>query len=341
MTNPPAGRVCCFFKKISLPLAYIKKSSYLCTRKAYTHNPRQNMNNSGKRKYVLLHWKRLAWQSAVDFLQGGITIITVIGSLIAFLPERETDCLKECILQGWVIVLILIALIAGVLIYNFPRTRAAYKDKKTDIWVIIECCDILQQEGMKVIHTVDTFDTELDRIISPKSLHGAFLQLCKQKNIAIEELLNTALATIKPVRKNKDLPGRKEQYELGTICRVDVEGEPFGCVAFTRLQPNGTIKISKEEYITCLKQMWRNLSNPLNRNDVVNVAVMGNKFVDLPAEFSTEQKIDLMIQTFFAVAREKSCCRVLRICVHPDNAPDIDFEKYPVIIEHLAKRPVI
>ena len=53
------------------------------------------------------------------------------------------------------------------------------------------------------------------------------------------------------------------------------------------------------------------------------------------------QKIDLMIQTFFAVAREKTCCRVLRICVHPDNAPDIDFEKYSVIVEHLAKRPVI
>jgi len=304
------------------------------------------MNNSGKRKYIFLHWKRLVWQSALDFLQWSILVITVIGSLIAFLPTDRAMWLKAAIpyyisTYPGIFVLLVLSMISIAIYIHWPHTRAAYKDKKTDIWVIIECCDILQQKGLKVIHTVDTFDTELERIISPKSLHGAFLQLCKQKHIAIEELLNTALATIKPLRRNKDLPGRKEQYTLGTICPINIDTEPFCCVAFTRLQPNGTIKISKEEYITCLKRMWRNLSNPLNRNDVVNVAVMGNKFVDLPAEFSTEQKIDLMIQTFFAVARESSCCRVLRICVHPDNAPDIDFEKYPVIIEHLAKRPVI
>lgn len=304
------------------------------------------MNNSGKRQYIFLHWKRLVWQSALIFLQWSTLVITVIGSLIAFLPTDRAMWLKAAIpyyisTYPGIFVLLVLSMISIAIYIHWPHTRAAYKDKKTDIWVIIECCDILQQKGLKVIHTVDTFDTELERIISPKSLHGAFLQLCKQKNIAIDELLNTALATIKPLRRNKDLPGRKEQYALGTICRINIGTEPFCCVAFTRLQPNGTIKISKEEYITCLKRMWRNLSNPLNRNDVVNVAVMGNKFVDLPAEFSTEQKIDLMIQTFFAVAREKSCCRVLRICVHPDNAPDIDFEKYPVIIEHLAKRPVI
>ena len=299
------------------------------------------MNNTGKRKYVFLHWKRLVWQSTLDFLQWSVLVITVIGSLIAFLPDNLATWLKNTSANPVIIVLLVLLLIAFALFHNWPETRAAYKDKKTDIRVIIECCDILQQEGLKVIHTVDTFDTELERIISPKSLHGAFLQLCKQKNIAVDELLNTALETIKPLRRNKDLPGRKEQYALGTICPINIDTEPFCCVAFTRLQPNGTIKISKEEYITCLKQMWRNLANPLNRNDVVNVAVMGNRFVDLPSEFSTEQKIDLMIQTFFAVAREKSCCRVLRICVHPDNAPDIDFEKYPVIIEHLAKRPVI
>ncbi len=304
------------------------------------------MDYTGKRKYVLQHWKRLVWQSTLDFLQWGILVITVFGSLIAFLPSEKAMWLKAAIpyyisTYAGLFVLLLFMLFIIAVIKNWPHTRAAYKDKKTDIWVIIECCDILQQKGLKVIHTVDTFDTELERIISPKSLHGAFLQLCRQKNIAIDELIDSSLEQTKPIRKNKDLPGRTQQYELGTICRVNVEGEPFGCVAFTHLQPNGTIKISKEEYITCLKRMWRNLSNPLNRNDVVNVAVMGNKFVDLPAEFSTEQKIDLMIQTFFAVARETSCCRVLRICVHPDNAPDIDFEKYPVIIEHLAKRPVI
>lgn len=304
------------------------------------------MDYSGKRKYVMQHWKRLAWQSILDFFQWAILVITVVGSLMAFLPTTKVVWLKLAIpyyiaTYSLLFCLLLILTLVLAVLKNWPHTRAAYKDKQTDIWVIIECCDILRQEGLKVIHTVDTFDTELDRIISPKSLHGAFLQLCKQKDIAIEEQINSALEHIKPLQINAELPGRQEQYELGTLCPIDVAADPFCCVAFTRLQPNGTIQISKEEYIACLKKMWYNLSDPRRRNEIVNVAVMGNKFVDLPSEFSTEQKIDLMIQTFFAVAREKNCCRVLRICVHPDNAPDIDFEKYPVIIAHLAKRPII
>ena len=304
------------------------------------------MDNSGKRKYVMRHWKRLAWHSMRDFMQWAVLAITVVGSLIAFLPTNQAVWLKVAIpyfITAYfpIFCLIIILILVLAMLINWPRTRAVYKDKQTDIWVIIECCDILKQEGLKVIHTVDTFDTDLERIISPKSLHGAFLQLCKQKNIAVEELIDAALEAVNPMQTNIDLPGRQEQYALGTLCPIEIENDPFCCVAFTRLQPNGTIQISKEEYITCLKKMWYNLSDPRRRNDTVNVAVMGNKFVDLPSEFSTEQKIDLMIQTFFAVAREKNCCRVLRICVHPDNASDIDFQKYPVIIEHLAKRPVI
>lgn len=303
------------------------------------------MNLSGKRKYVLLHWKRLIWRSTRDFLQWSVALITIIGSLIAFMPDYQAQWLKSCVLFIWNSPAVAIAVIAVAYVvsvwYNWPRTRSAYKDKKTDIWVIIECCDLLQQQGLKVIHTVDTFDAELGRIISPKSLHGAFLQLCRNAKVNVDEQIDAVLSSIKPQSTNKALPGRKTQYELGTLCPVQAGQEPFCFVAFTRLQPNGTIAISKEEYIACLKSMWRNLADPRVRHDIVNVAVMGNKFVDLPAEFSTEQKIDLMIQTFFAVAREKSCCRVLRICVHPDNAPDIDFDHYSVIVEHLAKRPVI
>ena len=304
------------------------------------------MNYSGKRKYVLLHWKRLVRHSARDFLQWSIMALTVISSLIAFLPTEKAAWMKAAIpyyvsTYWWLSILLLLLCIGIAVLCNWPRTRVAYKDKKTDIWVIVECCDLLQQKGMKVIHTVDTFDTELNRIISPRSLHGAFLQLCQQHQIDIDGQIDAALERRVPRSVNENLPGRKNQYGLGTVCCVNIGEDPYACVAFTRLQPNGTIEITKEEYIRCLKQMWRNLSEPRNRHDEINVAVMGNKFVDLPAEFSTEQKIDLMLQTFFAVAREKSCCRVLRICVHPDNAPDIDFEKYPVIIEHLAKRPVI
>ena len=297
-----------------------------------------------KLSYIRLHWKTLSWRTLKDGLSWFFVFVTVIGSLLAFLPEDERDSLLKtidfCWSQGLFVAIVLLFLLIALFVH-LPKMRAVYTNKNYDIRVIIECCDLLKQDGLKVIHTVDTFDTELNKIISPRSLHGAFLQLGLDQKVDIDKQIDQALTMYKPIRSNKNLPGRSDQYALGTICPNEIKGNPFCCVSFTHLQPNGTIEISKDEYIKTLKRMWHNLSNPRLRHEVVNVAVMGNQFVDLPAEFSTEQKIDLMIQTFFAAAREKSCCRTLRICIHPSNVMDVDFEQYPVIIEHLAKRPVL
>ena len=115
------------------------------------------MNYSGKKKYVLLHWKRLAWQSMRDFLQWGVMVITIIASLIALLPTDKASWLKVAIpyyiSTYWLVSILLLLLCVAIAVWcNWPRTRAAYKDKKTDIWVIVECCDLLQQKGLKVIH---------------------------------------------------------------------------------------------------------------------------------------------------------------------------------------------
>ena len=294
---------------------------------------------------MLRHWKKLARWSTRSFLSWTVMIVTISGSLIAFLPEDDASGLREVVhylwVHPWLLVSILVVLAGLAVFYNWPLTHAEYKDKNTDIRVIIECCDILEQRGLKVIHAVDTFDTELDRIITRRSLHGAFLQVCQAQKVDIDAIIDERLRELKPTATDKNLPGRKKRYALGSLCPVVIGDRHYCLSAFTHLQPNGTISITKDEYIACLKQMWRNLAEPRMREEVVNVAVMGNRFVDLPAEFSTEQKIDLMIQTFFAVAREKTCCRTLRICIHPDNVTEIDFGNYSIIMEHLSKRPVI
>ncbi|MBQ3717200.1 MAG: hypothetical protein II901_02290 [Paludibacteraceae bacterium] len=303
------------------------------------------MTYFGSHKYVAQHWKKLARWSAKSFISWSLMLFTINGSFIAFLPPEDSARLKSHIhylwFHPWLLVLLILLIACLAVLYNWPLTRAEYKDKNTDIRVIIECCDILAQHGLKVIHVVDTFDAELGRIITPRSLHGAFLRMCQQEHFDVDAAIDGALEGVKPAATIKSLPGRKVRYALGTLCPVNLNEEHFCMAAFTHLQTNGSIAITKDEYIACLKQLWHNLANPRIREEVVNVAVMGNRFVDLPAEFSTEQKIDLMIQTFFAAAREKACCRTLRICIHPDNVTDIDFGNYPVIIEHLAKRPII
>ena len=305
----------------------------------------RSVHRSGKSRYVLLRWKSLVWGIIRNVFSWSVVIITLIASLVAFMPAAVSEWIIRSVnytfVHPYIIIAVLLLMAVVAAVVSMPRTKAVYKDRTSDIRVIVECCDILRQSGMKIIHVVDTFDTELDRIITPRSLHGAFLQLCQREHTDIDAQIDATLLRQTPEAADEHLPGRKNRYALGTVCPVHVNGEPFACVAFTHLQPDGNIQITKAEYIQCLKKMWRNLSAPTIRQDELNVAVMGNRFVDLPAEFSTEQKIDIMVQTFFVAAKQKACCRTLRICVHPNDVADIDFASYPIIMKHLARRPVL
>ena len=332
---------------------------YLCKPIGVWHNWRVDMNKkhsgsknelkklhrSSKGRYVLQHWRRLVWGIVSKVFSWWVVIMTLVSSLIALLPDEYGRYLMRGLgyvfAHGYIVAVSFSVMVVVAAILSWPRTKAVYKDKTSDIRVIIECCDLFRQKGMKVIHAVDTFDTELNRIITPKSLHGAFLQLCERNNANIDSQLDDALRHVAKTETDDALPGRKNRYALGTVVPVSVQDEPYCCVSFSHLMPDGNIQITKSDYIQCMKRMWRNLAAPTIRQDEVNVAVMGNKFVDLPAEFSTEQKIDLMIQTFFFAARQKACCRTLRICVHPNDVADIDFASYPTIIKHLAKRPIL
>ena len=298
-------------------------------------------------RYAAMHWKQLCWEVVKNTIVWFSMILAFSDSLLEVVPEHSaiyayTHDLWEYVFDTPAILLCLLLLIAIiVLIIKWPRAKAVYKDDTSDLKVIVECCDLMHQTGLKVIHSVDTFDTALGSIISPRSLHGAFLQKAKQHGEDIDALIDEQLQLHAPASTDNDLPGRKDRYPLGTVCPIEMGGTQYALVSFTHLQADGSIAVKQREYTEFLKRMWTNLANPKIRQDEIDVAVMGNRFVDLPAEFSTEQKIDLMLQTFFMVAREKTCCHTLRVCVHTTNVTEVDFQNYATIIKHLAKRPML
>lgn len=270
--------------------------------------------------------------------------MATFSASLAVTPETSSahqalSEVSERLIHVWPLVAFAVCVVVIATIKNWPRMHATYNDTRTDTRVIIECTDLLKEDGLKVIHAVDTFDTELGSIITPRSLHGAFLQLCRQQKFPIDEHLNQVLKQTKNGKTESQLPGRKVRYPIGTACPMKIGDEPYVLVSFAHLQTDGSIKISRKEYIEFLMKMWENISKPNIREEVMNVAVMGNQFVDLPSDFTTEQKIDIMLQTFFMFARNHTTCKTLRICVHEKNALEVDFYHYPTIIEHLAKRP--
>ncbi|MCQ2077624.1 MAG: DUF6430 domain-containing protein [Bacteroidaceae bacterium] len=294
--------------------------------------------------YFSKHWHHLLWSVCKESVAWFSVFLATFSAALAIAPETSaTHVLLERV-SGWVvlvwppIVFVLIIIVISA-VKNWPRMQASYHDLRTDTEVIIECADLLEQDGLKVIHSVDTFDTALGTIITPRSLHGAFLKLCKKTNFPIDEELDKALKHIKKSESNANLPGRQQRYPIGSACPIEVNGEPFALVSFAHLQEDGSIQITRQEYTEFLMKMWDSVSKSKIREEVINVAVIGNQFIDLPADFTIEQKIDIMVQTFFVFARNHTTCKTLRICVHEKNAAEVDFYHYSTIIEHLAKRP--
>lgn len=294
--------------------------------------------------YFSKHWQQLLWSVTKESIAWLSVFLATFSAALAITPNDGKAHvvlvnISIWLVQVWPLIAFLLMIVTISAIKNWPRMYASYYDLRTDTHVVVECANLLEQEGMKVIHSVDTFDTALGTIITPRSLHGAFLQLCKKLKFPLEEQLDMALRQVKKGSLEEDLPGRKQRYPIGTACPIMVGDEPFVLVSFAHLQTDGSIQISRQEYTDFLMKMWESVSKPNIREEVVNVAVMGNQFVDLPSEFTTEQKIDIMVQTFFVFARQHTTCKTLRICVHEKNASEVDFYHYSAILEHLAKRP--
>lgn len=301
--------------------------------------------------YLRKHWWSYTWAVIKTFVAWFSVCMTSFITLRTLFDLSGLTMLYNALSQTigflWTLPLVALLLLIIVGIIRFPTIRCSYTDPRTHIRIIIECCDLLKQDGLKIIHTVDTFDTSLGTIITPRSLHGAFLAMCQKRNVDIDALVDAGLQRQPIESTDEQLPGRKNRYAIGSICPItlpatksaNAPSSTFALVSFAHMQADGGIRIRRQEYTEFLRQMWKNIAKPTIRQSEINVAVIGNRFIDLPADFTTEQKIDLMVQTFFSVARESKGCDTLRICVHDSNVLDVDFAHYPTVLEHIAKRP--
>lgn len=296
--------------------------------------------------YAGQHWKELLWSAFKETITLFSILIATYSALASFAPVGGPMYTFFQFFNNWLfrrmfVFLLLLLIYLIFIIKNWPRMKAEYHDERTDTTVIIERADIFKQEGLKVIHTVDTFDTELDKIISRRSLNGAFLAQCEKEKIDVAAIVNRYLGNIQEEGSDSSLPGNEKRYQLGTVCPLTVNEHPFVLVSFAHLQTDGSISITSQEYVGFFMKMWENLSKANIRQDEINMVIMGNKFVDLPSEYSTEQKIDIMTQTFFVQAQKHNICKTLRICIHQNDVMQVDFHNYPVIFDHIAKRPAI
>lgn len=273
-----------------------------------------------------------------------LTIAQMIGYKVDYSVVERNIGMRVPFLLFLMLFIALFAVVFAI-IKKWPKTATSIVHN--DIKIIVECCNIFEQDGFKVIHSTDTFD--VDRIM-PKSLIGQFVELCSDNNIDIKKHINNNLPMDEYVQTDDELEGLKDRFQLGAVCTFRnvrdsdeniLELRKFCLVAVSHLYP-GTVKLEVDEYKESLLRMWGNLAKPgIKDDDTINVTVIGNKYLPIPDTYNVTQKIGLMIETFFEVSKKRRVCNTLRICVHSDDMAKINFFKFDAVMHYLSERNVL
>lgn len=211
------------------------------------------------------------------------------------------------------------------IIFQIPNTHSQ---------IILEVCNIFDQSGLKVIHCHHTFDTD-DEVMRESSVMGQFIKYCSDKQFNLDEEIT------KWIEKNRNrsaveesLPCRKDVFNLGELCPINVNGEMFALAAFDDLRvflETGAMEL--DSYINFLDHFWVSLGKLSVEKLVVNIPAFGNKIVNVATNgFTIDQKIGLIVQSYFKGMKKNRLFETLRICIHESDAKNLDLEKWGTVL---------
>lgn len=182
-------------------------------------------------------------------------------------------------------------------IYNLPNL---------DSQIIVEQCDLLEQEGLKVIHCPQSFAVGND-VINPHSVIGQFMKNCRMNNVdvlsQIERWIQTNHLSLKT--------------EPGDLCPIDANDEVYLLATFCKSENKFTSdSLSVADYFDYWNGIWCNMMNLAVDRSVLNVGVPGDKLVSVgSAFFNLEQKIGVIVSTYLKHIQNSTHCKILKICI--------------------------
>lgn len=224
-----------------------------------------------------------------------------------------------------------LAIIVIVFIACRRKTSFSWKINGTNLSIEISLCNFFRQDGLKIIHVTDTFDTDysLEGLIDSKTLHGQFLDKHRNKIEEIDHKIENGLKRCTKTKKNS-LPAKKYIYPIGTVAMVNVDNEHYALAAYSRMQPDKHAQMPQNqmEYNEFLVNMWNNLAHQATIEETVNVVVFGEGLNRMPAVFTKQKKIEDIIRSYILCSLEGVSYKKLRICLKCNKKENIrEFDK--------------
>lgn len=214
----------------------------------------------------------------------------------------------------------LLALVITFLIKR-PVSSISLNLPDEDVCIEVLVADIFKISGEKFISTNTTFDTNISNgLISPNSLQGQFSKKFYPNNMnsldkEIEKVLKNEKYTIR-----ENAPGKKLEYEIGTIAQINTYGERYYFVAMARLADKGNALSDLKKVQKAIKSFWTHINEYGELGNVV-IPLVGTERGRIKVK--RKKMIEYIAQSFKDAIKESTFSNKLIIVIKPE-----DYYKY-------------
>jgi hypothetical protein len=251
------------------------------------------------------------------FFFGYCTIWACIEPLMAIL-EVKTTGFNWYWFSFYIIVSIIIGIISAI-----PKQSVNFSLINTNTKVIIEFGDLFKFEGHKVIPVNEYFDSLIGKPVSPKSVHGMFIEkTLGGYNHIIDDAVNSQLLgqEIEIVDRPE---GKKYKFSLGTTITIKHAESTYFLFALCNSDNNCKVTCNPSLMLKALEGLWEKVRNEGN-GFTINLPLIGNGLsgVGLPPS----QLVQLILMSLLRFTKERELSTTVRIILHEDVFDKIDLK---------------
>ncbi|WP_026431513.1 macro domain-containing protein [Paracidovorax oryzae] len=259
------------------------------------------------------------WKYALFSRDALIAIFATVGSLYFLMEFMDfLGIYTKDKYSKFAIFPILAAAILWVITTRRPVSRVGYKVPKRDVMFEVKIGDIFAEGGDTVISTNTTFDTDMaSGLISPDSLQGQLALKFFQGNTAeIDRQLAVGLSGVNS-SINPNALGKKHEYPIGTVAKVNAGNKTFYFLAMSRLNSHGTAYSTLRDVEDALECLWQFIADQGHLHDLaVPLVGTGRGRIDTSRKKMTEK----IAQSFADAAIGKVFSNKLTIMIRPEDA---------------------
>lgn len=269
------------------------------------------------------------WRYALFSREAMAKVLATVGALYLFVELLDTfKIYKKDQYYSYGLIIIVVVAIIYVLATRRPVRRVRYKIPKKDLTFEIVIADLFNMPGEIIISSNSTFDIDIaSGLIASNSLQGQFtLQIFNGQTAEIDRQIDASLSG-EAFTVNTARPGKKNEYPIGTVARINDGGRHYYLLAMAHMLSSGNAHSDAQILDDALEGLWKNMALKGERGNIVMPLIgTGRGRVAIPRR----KVIEKIAQSFADASHDAIFSNKLTIVCRPEDVTSFSLNLFQV-----------